>query len=167
MIKALYTQTKANFSGQYYQLDNASLEPKPLQSTLPLLIGGGGEKVTLKITAQHADSWNVWGTVDTLKHKMSVLDKHCATFKRDPKEIHRTAVALLFMNDDKAFIDKMKATPMDMATIIGSVDEVAEIIKEYEQIGVDELIVPDFTLGPMPQKLETLDTFISKVAGRS
>ena len=167
VIKALYTQTKANFSGQYYQLDNASLEPKPLQYPLPLLIGGGGEKVTLKITAQHADSWNVWGTVDTLKHKMSVLDKHCATFKRDPKEIHRTAVALLFMNDDKAFIDKMKATPMDMATIIGSVDEVAEIIKEYEQIGVDELIVPDFTLGPMPQKLETLDTFITKVAGRS
>ena len=166
VIQKLFKETSANFDGRYYQLKDATLEPKPVQDPLPLLIGGGGEKVTLRITAEHANSWNVWGTVDTLEHKMKILDQHCADLKRDPSEIHRTAVALLFMSDDTAYVEKMKATPMDMQTIIGTVDEVADIIKDYERIGVNELIVPDFTLGAMPDKLKTLDTFITRVAGR-
>ena len=166
VIRKLFKDTKANFDGHYYQLKDATLEPKPVQDPLPLLIGGGGEKVTLRITAEHADSWNVWGTVETLEHKMKILDQHCATLNRNPKDIHRTAVALLFMSDDTAFVEKMKATPMEMQTIIGTVDEVADIIKDYERIGVNELIVPDFTLGAMPDKIKTLDTFITRVAGR-
>ncbi len=166
VIHKLFKETRANFDGRFYQLKEATLEPKPIQEPLPLLIGGGGEKVTLRITAEHANSWNVWGTVDTLEHKMKILDQHCADLKRNPADIHRTAVALLFMSDDTAFVEKMKATPMEMQTIIGTVDEVADIIKDYERIGVNELIVPDFTLGAMPDKLKTLDTFITRVAGR-
>jgi len=166
VINALYRDTRANFSGKYYQLSDASLEPKPVQSPMPLLVGGGGEKVTLRITAEHATEWNVWGTVDTLKHKMSVLDAHCEKLGRDPKDIQRSAVALLFMSDDKAFVEKMKAADLQQAAIIGSVDEVKEIVEQYAAIGVDELIVPDFTLGPTDAKLATLDTFITKVAGR-
>jgi alkanesulfonate monooxygenase SsuD/methylene tetrahydromethanopterin reductase-like flavin-dependent oxidoreductase (luciferase family) len=56
-----------------------------VQNPLPLLIGGGGEKLTLKITARHADEWNVWGTPEILEHKMAVLDGHCADLGRDPK----------------------------------------------------------------------------------
>ncbi len=165
-IKALYTETRANFPGRFYQLTEATLEPKPVQDPLPLLIGGGGEKVTLRITARYADEWNVWGTVDTLQHKMNILDAHCAEVGRDPRAIQRSAVALLFMSDDAAYVEKMKAADLQQAAIIGSVDEVAEIVRAYEAIGVDELIVPDFTLGPTEQKLQTLDTFITRVAGR-
>ena len=85
---------------------------------------------------------------------------------RDPKAIQRSAVALLFMSDDEAFVNKMKNADLQQAAIIGSVDEVADIVRQYEAIGVDELIVPDFTLGPTEAKLQTLDTFITKVAGR-
>ncbi|MEM7220806.1 MAG: TIGR03560 family F420-dependent LLM class oxidoreductase [Pseudomonadota bacterium] len=165
-IKALYGETKANYAGDYYQLTDASLEPKPVQDPLPLLIGGGGEKVTLRITAEHADEWNVWGTVETLKHKMSILDAHCADVGRDPNSIQRSAVALLFMSDDPEFVKKMKAADLQQAAVIGSVDEVAEIVRQYEAIGVDELIVPDFTLGPREQKIATLDAFITRVEGR-
>ena len=165
-INALYRDTKANFAGEYYQLTDASLEPKPIQNPLPLLVGGGGEKVTLRITAEHANEWNVWGTVDTLKHKMSVLDAHCADIGRDPKDIQRSAVALLFMSEDKEFVAKMKDANPQPAAIVGSVEEVAEIVQAYAAIGVDELIVPDFTLGPREQKVATLDTFITQVAGR-
>lgn len=164
VIKALFSETAANFAGSRYQLSNASLEPKPLQSPLPLLIGGGGEKVTLKITARWADEWNVWGTPETLAHKMRILDAHCAAIGRDPKSIQRSAVALLFMSDDAAFIEKMRANPPPQAAIIGSVDEVRETVRRYAEIGVDELIVPDFTLGGHAQKLAALDTFINKVA---
>ena len=166
VINALYKDSKANFAGKYYQLTDATLEPKPVQSPMPLMIGGGGEKVTLRITAQHATEWNVWGTVDTLKHKMEVLDAHCERLGRNPKDIQRSAVALLFMSDDKAFVEKMKAADLQQAAIIGSVAEVKEVVAQYEAIGVDELIVPDFTLGPAEQKLSTLDTFITQVAGR-
>lgn len=166
LINALYRNTKANFNGRFYQLRDASLEPKPVQQPLPIMVGGGGEKVTLRITAAHAHEWNVWGTVDTLKHKMTVLDEHCATLGRNPKEIARSAVALLFMSEDRAFVEKMRSAELQQAAIIGTVDEVADIVRQYEAIGVDELIVPDFTLGPMPAKLATLDTFITRIAGR-
>lgn len=166
VIKALFSAEKSNFDGAFYQLSDASLEPKPVQKPLPLLIGGGGEQVTLKITAKHADEWNVWGTVDTLRHKMSVLDKHCADLGRDPKSIKRTAVALLFMSDDAAFLEKMRSADLQQAAIIGTPAEVRATVAEYEAAGVDELIVPDFTLGPREQKIATLDTFIGEVAGR-
>jgi alkanesulfonate monooxygenase SsuD/methylene tetrahydromethanopterin reductase-like flavin-dependent oxidoreductase (luciferase family) len=140
-----------------------SVRPKPVQTPLPLLIGGGGEKVTLKITARWADEWNVWGNVDVLRHKMSVLDKHCESLGRDPKAIQRSAVALLFLSDDASFIEKVTSRPSDRV-IAGNVEQVRETIAAYRDAGVDELIVPDFTLGPMEQKLETYDRFIEEVA---
>jgi F420-dependent oxidoreductase-like protein len=166
VIKSLYTQTSTTFDGRFYQLENASLEPKPVQRPLPLLIGGGGEKVTLKITAKHANEWNVWGDVSILRSKMEILDRHCADIGRDPKEIKRTAVALLFMSDDNAFLEQMRNSDLAQPSIIGTVDEVREVVTELEAIGVDELIVPDFTLGGPEQKIATLDRFISDVAGR-
>jgi len=166
VIKSLFSETKSNFDGRYYQLKDASLEPKPVQRPLPLLIGGGGEKMTLKITARYADEWNVWGTVETLKHKMAVLDAHCRDAGRDPGAISRSAVALLFMSEDTAYLEKMRSARMQQPAIIGTPAEVREIVADYEAAGVDELIVPDFTLGPKPQKLATMDTFIRQVAGR-
>ena len=166
VIKALHTQTTANFEGRFYQLKHASLEPKPVQQPLPLLIGGGGEQVTLKITAKWADEWNVWGTPATLKQKMAILDGHCKTIGRDPKSIKRSAVALLFMSDDAAYLERMRGTRMQQATIIGTPEEVAATVAEYAALGVDELIVPDFTLGPRDQKIATLNRFIREVAGR-
>ncbi len=166
VIKALFSEEKANFDGKFYQLNDASFEPKPVQSPLPLLIGGGGEKVTLKITAKYADEWNVWGDPELLRHKMGILDQHCADVGRDPKDIQRTAVALLFMSTDEAFLEKMRTTDMQQPAIIGTPEEVQATVAEYEQAGVNELIVPDFTMGSKEQKIATMDTFIKEVAGR-
>jgi F420-dependent oxidoreductase-like protein len=165
VIKGLYTEKSASFEGEHYQLQAASLEPKPLQSPLPLLIGGGGEKVTLRITARFADEWNVWGDVETLRHKMQVLDRHCADVGRDPAAVQRSAVALLFLSDDAAFVEGMRGRDIGRPKIVGNADEVREIVEAYRDAGVDELIVPDFTLGAGPQKLATLDRFIEEVAG--
>lgn len=166
VIRSLFTQPKSNFDGAYYQLENASLEPKPVQNPMPLLIGGGGEQVTLKITAKYADEWNVWGTVDTLRKKMAILDRHCADVGRDPARIQRSAVALLFMSEDPAFLERMRNAQLQQAAIIGTPEEVRAIVADYEAAGVNELIVPDFTLGPREQKIATLDRFITEVAGR-
>lgn len=166
VIKKLFTEREASFDGRYYQLDRASLEPKPVQQPLPLLIGGGGERVTLRITARYADEWNVWGTPEILAQKMAVLDGHCRDIGRDPAQIKRTAVALLFMSDDAGYLERMRGAKIQQPHLIGTPDEIRDRVARYRELGVDELIVPDFTLGPMEQKLATLDRFITHVAGR-
>ncbi len=164
VIKGLFSDEKTTFHGKYYQLEDAQLAPKPVQDPLPLLIGGGGEKVTLRIAARWADEWNVWGDVDTMVHKMAILDRHCADLGRDPKEIERSAVALLFLSDDAAFVERVRGGAAGRPMIAGNVEQVRETIAAYRDAGVDELIVPDFTLGPMERKLETYDRFIEEVA---
>lgn len=67
----------------------AKLDPQPT-GPLPILIGGGGEKVTLKIVAEHADIWHSFGNLATFTHKSGVLDEHCAAIGRDPSEIERS-----------------------------------------------------------------------------
>ena len=166
IIKSLFRESKTTFAGRFYQLDDASLEPKPVQDPLPLLIGGGGEQVTLRITARHADAWNVWGDPTVLAHKMAILDDHCRALGRDPKSIHRTAVALLFMSEDQAYLARMRAANLQQPHLIGTAEEIRALVADYARIGVDELIVPDFTLGDMAQKTATLDRFITEVAGR-
>ncbi len=165
VIKSLFSNEKSHFDGVFYQLADASLEPKPVQRPLPLLIGGGGEKVTLRITARWADEWNVWGNVETLRHKSRVLERHCADVGRDPGEIQRSAVALLFLSDDAEFVKKMQGRDIGRPVIVGNAEQVQQTVREYAEAGVDELIVPDFTLGPWSQKRETLDRFIEEVAG--
>ncbi len=159
VIKQLYENPASNFPGRFYRLTDAPLEPKPLQTRLPLLIGGGGEKVTLRITAQYADEWNVWGTVATLKHKLAILDAHCERLGRDPSTLKRTAVALVFLTDDDAFAEKMRGNTQ--ASIAGSVQALQDTIGAYCDLGVDEFIVPDFNLGNDP--IETLDRLINEV----
>lgn len=166
VIKQLYSRTSTTFEGRYYQLDGACLEPKPIQHPLPLLIGGGGEKLTLKIAARHADEWNVWGTPDVLEHKMAVLDGHCRDIGRDPSQIQRSAVALLFLSDDAKELERIRSSNVGRPHLAGTPEELRGEIARYEALGVDEFIVPDFTLGAMPEKLKTLDRFITEVAGR-
>ena len=143
---------------------SAPLEPKPVQNPLPLMIGGGGEKVTLRITAQHADEWNVWGTVDILKHKMAVLDAHCENVGRDPAAIERSAVALLFLSDDEAFLAKVRERGAAMPANIGGVSEIVDAVGAYREAGVHEFIVPAFNLGGKDRQKEVLDQFIEEVA---
>lgn len=92
VIKRMWTETAPDFDGQYYQLKQAYCEPKPVQKpSPPFVIGGSGEKVTLRIAAQYADIWNfVGGSIETFKHKNAVLDEHCAARGRDPKTIERS-----------------------------------------------------------------------------
>ena len=168
ILKGLFAEDYFDFAGNYYQLKRAPLSPKPKQRKLPLMIGGGGEKRTLRITAQYADEWNVWGDVDILTHKMAILDQHCEAVGRDPKEIERSAVALLFLSDDQKYLQRIKDTDIAMPTIIGNVNEVIDTVGALKEIGVKELIVPDFTLGTLigadQVKQDIMEKFVTQVA---
>lgn len=164
VIKSLFENEKTTFAGKYYQLKDAPLAPKPIQTPLPLLIGGGGEKRTLRITARYADEWNVWGDPATLRQKMAILDGHCKDVGRDPAAIQRSAVALLAHSDDPAFVERVKAGGRPV--IGGSTSDICQVIQEYKDAGVQEVIIPDFTLGRGEARLAAYDRFMDEVASR-
>src|SRR6476659_8073745 len=92
VIRSLWTQERASFTGQHYQLTGAVAEPKPVQQPHPpIWIGGAGRQRTLRIAAQHASVWNApGGSPEEVADLSGVLDRHCAEVGRDPSEIRRS-----------------------------------------------------------------------------
>jgi F420-dependent oxidoreductase-like protein len=100
VLKKLFTEPRASFHGKYYQLNDALCEPKPVQKPYPpLLIGGGGEKLTLPIVAKHADEWNGEVGPAGMKRKIDILHEHCRAIGRDPAEIE---VSVLLRSEAEA-----------------------------------------------------------------
>ncbi len=92
VIRRLWTQSVADFDGRYYQLREARCEPKPVQQPHPpVVIGGGGEQLTLRVVAHYADIWDcMTDSPQEYRHKSAVLDSHCAAIGRDPATIERS-----------------------------------------------------------------------------
>ena len=164
VVRSLLREERTTFEGEHYRLRDAPCEPKPVQAALPLLVGGGGEKRTMRIAARYADEWNVWGLPDVLARKGEVLERHCGDVGRDPGEIARSAQALLFLSDDESFLARMRERDIGQAAIVGTPAEVQEVVGAYVEAGVDELIVPDFTLGSRHRRADTYDRFLAEVA---
>ena len=87
LIRGLLDQPRVSFTGKHYTLTDALCEPKPVQRRLPILIGGGGERKTLRTVARYADYWHGHGAPDVIAHKLDVLRAHCADVGRDPAQI--------------------------------------------------------------------------------
>ena len=92
VIRRMWTEEAPDFAGRYYQLKGARCEPKPIQKPYPpFVIGGGGEQLTLRVTAEYADIWNYGGgTPEEFIHKSQVLDEHCRAIGRNPASIIRS-----------------------------------------------------------------------------
>ena len=99
---------------------------------------------------------------------MEILDRHCETVGRDPSAIERCAVALLFLSDDEKYLKRVRKSAPSDRSIIGGVNEVRDIVAAYQDAGVKELVVPDFTLGTLigadQRKLDLMEQFITEVA---
>jgi F420-dependent oxidoreductase-like protein len=161
--KGLLREPVTTFAGRHYQLTDAICEPKPVQAPLPLLIGGKGNRM-MGVVARHADEWNMWGLADAIAERAAVLEQRCETIGRDPAEIKRSAQALVLLTDDRARADEFLASSGGRASIAGTTDDVAQAVADWQAIGLDEVIVPDFTLGRGARKLERMDALIEQVA---
>ncbi len=160
LIVSMTRHNRTNFKGAYYEVADAPNQPAPVQEKLPILIGGGGERRTLRIAAQYADEWNAWTDPPTLAHKLSVLKQHCDAVGRDPSEIKVSTQAMLLMSDDEQWLKDKRGT----SALAGSPKEVADAVAAYKDAGADEIIIPDFTMGSMPRRKATCDQFIEEVA---
>jgi len=135
--------------GRLERLADAPLMPKPVQQPHPeLMIGGGGEKVTLRIAAAHADHWNVWGGPATLAHKGRILDEHCARVGRAEQA---------YMKRMGADAGKARDT-----VLAGSASEIKDKLAKLQAAGVGMLFIPTFLLPT--NRCPTLDRFMSEIA---
>ncbi len=144
VAKHLWTQAPASYAGTYYRIENAYAEPRP-DPIPPLLIGGGGEKRTLRLVAQYADLWNIpGGSAANYAHKLDVLRQHCQAVGRDYDEIVKTwsAEAIAVAGTEAEAQRIAAASPYtNRDAIIGTPAQVAEQLQAFVDLGVAYLIV--------------------------
>jgi alkanesulfonate monooxygenase SsuD/methylene tetrahydromethanopterin reductase-like flavin-dependent oxidoreductase (luciferase family) len=123
----------------------------------------------LGVAARWADVWNTWGQPDHIAERSAALTRACEGVGRDPDAVTRTAQALVFMVDEGADAGAIANVERllersAMPAIGGTVEQLRDVVAAYAQAGLDELIVPDRSLGQGTAKLERMDRFIDEVA---
>ncbi len=146
IIRGLLDQDRTTFRGKHYWVDNASNLPKPVQSRLPIWIGGLGEKKTLKIVAKHADGWNAaYTTPENFARLNGVLDEWCEKQGRDPKTVQRSINLMFNLSVDEkgAEVERQKlktawgaaAARIEGGALLGTPAQAVERIRQYEAAG--------------------------------
>lgn len=162
VIKRLFTDGNggaANFQGEYYSLANCPLSPPCAQTPhLPILVGGNGEKRTLRSCAKYADICNIDfnnpGGVDVFRHKISVLERHCESLGRDPAQIKKTMLIPLRLEDDEAKAKELRQRRGEWV-LYGPPAQVIDTIGAYKDAGCEEMM---FSAVPTkPEHFERID----------
>ena len=144
ICKAMFTHDPATFEGRYYSIKEARNIPRPIRPDgIPIMIGGGGERKTLRVVAELADMCNLFGNAEQLRHKFDVLRRHCDDVGRDYSAITRSRLATLMITDTEAEGAKLReqleaARPGGFT--IGTEKEILGQIEELEEAGVQYFI---------------------------
>lgn len=147
ILKAMFTEPRANFEGKYYSVSDAANNPKPVQKPHPpILIGGAGEKLLLRVVARHADIWNCPNNVaQQLPHKLDVLRRHCEAVGRDPAAIEVSEQCIVVLGRDETDLNKKlsfaksvlgSVFDIDATGLVGTPDQLIEKIERRRRQGV-------------------------------
>jgi len=158
VIRALWSESPATFRGRHYRIQDAFSSPLP-DEPVPLMIGGGGEKRTLRLVAEHADWWcaDVW-SLESFRHKRAVLERHCADVGRDPATVTRVQVVWVSVAQRSA--DAVRWP--DLHIVAGDPDEVTRELAAFRAAGVDHFAIR-FMDHPEPAGFER---FVERVLPR-
>jgi alkanesulfonate monooxygenase SsuD/methylene tetrahydromethanopterin reductase-like flavin-dependent oxidoreductase (luciferase family) len=144
VVRSLLHDGKSDDVGIHFRLDDARLEPRPLQSRLPIWIGGAGERRTARIVARHGDGWNVpFVAPDVLARKRQVLHDHCSAIGRDPAEV-QIGVNVVFCDDDASLAAQFgpRAAAVRAGAVVGtSVEQATDALGRYVDAGADQVHV--------------------------
>ena len=144
IVKAMWTEPEVTYEGRYYQLHRAHNDPKPLQQPHPpIWIGGGGEQLTLRVVARHADVSNFGGNPEQWAHKAEVLKGHCADVGRDYDSIRKTWSPEVFVRASEAEVKAAgsrslwgeKVEGWTAGNLVGTPEQVSEKIQRYLDLG--------------------------------
>ncbi len=159
VMRALWGQGPATFTGRYYRLEGADMLPKPAAGRPHLLIGGSGPKRTLRLAAQHADEWNsVNAPPEVIAERVDILKAHCESVDRDPATIRKGVMVFAAVGrtrkDVEAAADGIRrltfrgealtpaqtiAQARERGMLVGTLDEVMERLRGYAAAGIDEV----------------------------
>jgi len=171
MLGVLDGRSVTSAPGGHYHFHDLRHQPRPVQQHLPIMIGGSGEKKTLRTVARYADMWNAMGPVDVMAHKVDVLRRHCDEVGRDISEIEFTLGIKVTVRDTKAEADRVWEAAMahnrqpladavnDTTFWIGSPEQLAERLVPYVKLGFRTVISEQ----PAPYDVESLERFIGEV----
>jgi len=169
VIRGMLRGEQPSAAGIRYQATAVRNDPPPLQERLPLLVGGGGEKVTLKLVARYADANNVGGGFEAVRHKEAILRQHCETVGRDEREIERTvSIGGLFIRDSsreawrvqaETFERNGGARPWQTNQPVGTAEEIVEMLAPYLEIGYRHIIAGF----PAPYDQESMERLVGEV----
>jgi F420-dependent oxidoreductase-like protein len=149
IARAMFTQSPASYGGKHHSITDAFNNPRPIRGDIPIMIGGSGEKKTLRMVAQYADASNFFGDAERIRHLVGVLEGHCERLGRDIGEITKTRLGTVIVKptQDEAeslfeYIAQNSGMPADrLATwIVGDPDTVGERCTELLDAGLDGLI---------------------------
>jgi alkanesulfonate monooxygenase SsuD/methylene tetrahydromethanopterin reductase-like flavin-dependent oxidoreductase (luciferase family) len=172
-LRILFDGGRATSSpGSHYAFEDLVLLPRPVQQRLPILIGGGGERKTLRTVARHADIWNGGGSAEELAHKRDVLWRHCEEVGRDPGEIELTASFWPIIRSTEREAQRVWAATLERNRIageseaateeawwVGTPDLIAERLRERVALGFRTFIAEV----PAPYDGETLERLMTEV----
>ena len=149
IARAMFTQERAAYEGKRQRVRDAYNNPKPIRGDIPIMVGGSGERKTLRMVAQYADASNFFGDADRIRHLIGVLEGHCERLDRDPSEITNTRLGTVVVapkqDDAQALFERIAAAsgmPADRlgTWVVGDPDSVAEKCSELLDAGLDGLI---------------------------
>jgi alkanesulfonate monooxygenase SsuD/methylene tetrahydromethanopterin reductase-like flavin-dependent oxidoreductase (luciferase family) len=144
IVTAMWSEPEVTYEGRHFRLEGAQCDPKPLQSPRPqVLIGGGGEQLTLRVVARLADAANFGGKPHEFEHKCDVLRAHCADVGRDYDEIQKTWSPEVFVREsEQEIVDAGSRSfwgePFESwrdGNLVGTPEQVAEKIQAYVALG--------------------------------
>src|SRR4051812_23030253 len=146
IARLMFTEEEPSFQGRHYRVENILNSPRPLRGDIPILIGGSGERKTLRLVAKYADGCNVFGDVERAKHLLGVLERHCEDVGRDPSEITKTRMGVLFIGEtDEAAQRKADAAGLDerrrMMSFVGGPERISEQIQELLDVGIEGVTI--------------------------
>jgi alkanesulfonate monooxygenase SsuD/methylene tetrahydromethanopterin reductase-like flavin-dependent oxidoreductase (luciferase family) len=146
IMRGLLHDQRTTLAGQHFTFTDAPCDPKPVQQPLPIMVGTGSPRM-MRLTARWADEWNTWGDPAQAKERHDLLVRACEKEGRDPASLRKSVQTMFFLVDDQATIDKLKDRVPAGRSLLGTAAELQERVSAYVELGYDELIVPDFTLG--------------------
>ncbi len=156
IARLMFTEAEASYTGTHHSITNALNNPKPLRGDIPILIGGSGERKTLRMVAQYADGSNFFGDLERVKHLLGVLEGHCEKLDRDPAEITKTRMARIALASSEGEAQRKFAQltaglsgevleRVRAMTFVGDADAIAEQAQPYIDAGLDgfTIVLPD------------------------
>jgi F420-dependent oxidoreductase-like protein len=145
IVRAMFTEAEAHFQGEHFRVDGAYNNPKPIRGDIPILIGGSGERKTLRLVAKYGDGCNLFGDAERFEHLLGVLQAHCDDVGRDYSEITKTGLGRVLIAPTHEALEAKKqalrerGVPQDTidSLLAGDPDTVGERVQGFKDAGLE------------------------------